>query len=306
MRRIPFIMITLITILTMSTYSLINEIRLMSAKPIKELHILDNYFVGESPTPRSSSLSKELLPDDEYQEYIDEELMDFLDAFKKVWFMSTDVDTIFEANEFSDIDGYYETIYIATFVDILLPIYCAGLPEGSKDVLGSSSRGIIEASKIRNDDVVITSIDGNYLRDFVFQKQGDNHLGNIIMDNNNASLSTDEKISRDGEVITRYVQEIVKLTDGSFIIQILQVGDFSPEYLRNNTAVFMLVGENDAEIIIAELEEDFDFTYNSIIGKENITPDQMADGYKVTAALTVENGKVTNFEKIPPVQLKNI
>lgn len=138
-----------------------------------------------------------------------------------------------------------------------------------------------------------------YTADEGTNKQGDKGRLQGVLDTSSNTLTFEFKTERDGKVVRRVVLEAMILPDGTCISQYLTVS--KPIGLRESdqvtkAAVFKRYGKEGYSAVAATFDSDFDFTYNSIVGKTGITPEEMSKEYKVDGIITVKDGKAA-FEK---------
>lgn len=122
-------------------------------------------------------------------------------------------------------------------------------------------------------------------------KKGDVVREEGNLDTSSNALVFETSIERSGELIKREVAEVVMLTDGTFIAQILSKPVPQDNVEDKGNAYFVRCGKDDLEIIKARFEPDVNFTYDSILGKGDSTPEDMSQGYEKIRKLTVKNGE---------------
>lgn len=127
-------------------------------------------------------------------------------------------------------------------------------------------------------------------------KEGDLVVEKGILDTSARTLSYESYTKRDGELVTRAVTEVVALSDGTFVVQTISKAALYDDRLEDKgDAYFMVFDSNRLEVIKAKFSPDVNFNYNSIIGKGNMTVDDMAQGYVLIRKMTVADG-VANVE----------
>jgi hypothetical protein len=122
-------------------------------------------------------------------------------------------------------------------------------------------------------------------------KKGDVVREEGNLDTSSNALVFETSIERSGELIKREVAEVVMHTDGTFIAQILSKPVPQDNVEDKGNAYFVRCGKDDLEIIKARFEPDVNFTYDSILGKGDSTPEDMSQGYEKIRKLTVKNGE---------------
>ncbi|TAH66550.1 MAG: hypothetical protein EWM47_10010 [Anaerolineaceae bacterium] len=125
-------------------------------------------------------------------------------------------------------------------------------------------------------------------------KKGDVYVEKGVLDNSAKTLLFESYSERDGGKLSRAVTEVEFLSDGTFIVQTLRKNALFDDRLEDKgDAYFMVFDSNRLEIIRAKFSPDVNFSYNSIIGKGKITPQDMAQGYTLVRKLTVADGVAT-------------
>jgi len=144
-----------------------------------------------------------------------------------------------------------------------------------------------------------------YGKEFTREEDGfdpKNKKGDVVkeegkLDTSTNTLTFESTVKRSGELIERVVEEVVMLPDGTFIAQVFS--KYVPRDERNKdkgNAYFVRCGKDELVIIKAEFEPDVNFTYNSIVGKGDISPEDMSQGYTKVRKTSVRDG-VANVEK---------
>ena len=83
------------------------------------------------------------------------------------------------------------------------------------------------------------------------------------------------------------------LTDGTFVAQFLLKRAPQDNVEDKGNAYFVHCSKDELEIIKASFEPDVNFTYESIVGKGNISPEDMSQGYEKIRKLTVRDDKAS-------------
>lgn len=124
-----------------------------------------------------------------------------------------------------------------------------------------------------------------------FQK-GDHTIAKGKLEKNKNSLVYEYSTERGGKVISRYIVEVTRNSDSSYTSQTYYL-DLSGASDKNTLSGY-LTWFDDKNIIsyLAEKDvSDINFTYNSIFGKKNIKPDEMANGMTITTKISYIDGK---------------
>jgi hypothetical protein len=123
-------------------------------------------------------------------------------------------------------------------------------------------------------------------------KKGDVVKEEGKLDTSTNTLTYERTIKRSGELIEREVEEVVMLPDGTSIAQVFSKRIPRDERFEDTgNAYFVRCGKDELVIIRANFEPDVNFTYNSIVGKGDISPEDMSQGYAKVRKLTVQDGK---------------
>ena len=128
----------------------------------------------------------------------------------------------------------------------------------------------------------------------------DNLKGDVVerhgfLNTETNTLVLEGTTKRNGEIILRFVNEVIIQPDGTIVAQIFDkpkkpTDDRIPD---KGNAYFVYCTEDKLEIIKASFEPDVNFKFETIVGKSNVTLDTMSEGYKNVRKLTVENGEAT-------------
>lgn len=106
----------------------------------------------------------------------------------------------------------------------------------------------------------------------------------------NAAI-VEKTTERDGILLERSICEVVVLPDGTVIAQFLSkpMPPRDDRVKEKGNAYFARYNDKEFEIIKADFEPDPNFTYKSIIGNANATPESMSEGYVKVRRLTVKD-----------------
>ena len=129
---------------------------------------------------------------------------------------------------------------------------------------------------------------------------GDRAQLKAVLDTKEMTLCCESSLERNKEMFSRTVLEVVFLPDGTILSQIFHV-EGSDGHTTNEYTVFKRISGNSYSCLVAMTADqdidtiglDYNFTYESIIGKGDITTEQMAKGRMITHVFTVEKDKVS-------------
>lgn len=128
---------------------------------------------------------------------------------------------------------------------------------------------------------------------------GNSKKGDVIKENGSLNTATntlyvETTTEREGAVVARSVCEVI-IQDGQAISQVLQkpMPPTDGRIEDKGLAYFMCFDENQLEVIAASFAPDVNFTYNSIAGKTDVTPESMTQGYNKIRRLTVAGDKAS-------------
>jgi len=214
-----------------------------------------------------------------------EELSSFYTAFDDAMSKFEGAINSFETDDFSLIDIGVD--HLAPFSPILyMPTY------DSLEIFGTKEGQYREKS-----GSVI-----KFGKEFTREEDGfdpKNKKGDVVkeegkLDTSTNTLTYEYTVKRSGDLIERIVEEVVMLPDGTFIAQVLTKYIPRDERIKDKgNAYFIHCGKDELVTIKAEFEPDVNFTYNSIVGKGDISPEDMSQGYTKVRKTTVRDGKAT-------------
>lgn len=150
----------------------------------------------------------------------------------------------------------------------------------------------IDAWKKVNGDIIEFGYDYTYPNDQNNYLKGDRTIAKGKLDKNKNSLVYEYTNERGGKMISRFVSEIVRNTDASYSSQAYYL-DLSGESDKNKLTAY-LTWFDDKNVISYMAEKDttdMNFTYNSIFGKKNIKPEEMAKEMTITVKTSYIDGK---------------
>jgi len=149
----------------------------------------------------------------------------------------------------------------------------------------------LEAARQTSGDVVTVLVDDTLKDDYANAKKGDHMRLKATLDTKNLTLGCERVLKRGGEYLERAVTEAVILPDGTMLLQRFIKGT-DPVY-GERLAIFMRISGGSYSALVAEIGTDYGYTYDSILGKGDMTAGEMARGCALTHEFTVENGKVS-------------
>lgn len=126
-------------------------------------------------------------------------------------------------------------------------------------------------------------------------KKGDIESLSGTLNTSTNTLYVEAKTERNGEVISRNVTEVVMIGDGAFIAQSFDKPQ-KPTDKRledKGSSYFVRFDKKELEAVAAKFPPDVNFTFNSIAGKNDITPEVMAEGHTKLRQLIVKDGTAT-------------
>ncbi|MGI6621548.1 MAG: hypothetical protein ACOX4T_00090 [Acetivibrionales bacterium] len=222
------------------------------------------------------------------------EMSDFYNAFNEAMGNFERAVNNYETNDFDLFDVGFDFIVPTTkIVGMTMYDYL----ESGDNAKETGKNGKYDAVREKNGDIItfsqsMTNEEDGFSRDDL---KGDVKESHGTLDTKNNTLIIEDTIKRDGQLISRAVSEVVMLPDGTFVAQVIEMpkklSDDRLEY--KGTAYFVHCSKDKLEIIKAHFEPDIDFTYESIIGDHDATPETMSEGYEKVRQLIVEDGKAT-------------
>ena len=158
----------------------------------------------------------------------------------------------------------------------------------------------IDAWKTVKGDIIEFGYDFTNLEDKNQSKNGDKSVAKGKFDKSKNSLIYERSTERSGKVMDKYVVEITRNSDISYSSQIYFLDSSSNEGVDKNQLTGYLTWFDDKGIISYLVEKDIpdvNLSYNSIYGKKNIKPEEMAKGSTVTMKTSYIDGK-SLFEQL--------
>ncbi|MCR3923015.1 MAG: hypothetical protein NUK65_10960 [Firmicutes bacterium] len=150
----------------------------------------------------------------------------------------------------------------------------------------------IEAWKKVNGDIVEFGYDHVYEEDSNTAEKGDRHFAQGKLDKKSGTVIYETTIERAGKIINKNVVEITRNSDTSYSSQVVTLDGES----MNVSAYLTWFEDADIVSILATQENaSIDFAYNSIYGKKNVKPEEMATGMDIQMITSLTDG-VAIFE----------
>ena len=164
--------------------------------------------------------------------------------------------------------------------------YQYDIPPGGTHLLDYSLLKV-EGSKQTNGNIITALVDTALEEDSrwfeVESEAGDHACLEARLDTENLTLNCESALERDGEVVDRTVLEAVFLPEGTMLFQFLHkrytFRDYHEYPDTREFAVFKRISGDSYSGIVAGAGLDFNFAYNSIIGRGDMTAAEMAQGY---------------------------
>ena len=189
--------------------------------------------------------------------------------------------------------------------------YSDDIPPGETHLLDWMIMLNVEGSKHTNGNIITASIDDILGEDSRWleagAEAGDHACLEASLDTEDLTLNCKSTLDRDGEVVDRTEFEVVILPGGTMLFMFFHVENlYKDDSFARQYAVFKRIsGDSYSGVVcgephsgvVADSGPDFGFTYDPIIGKGDMTAEQMAQGYTVTDVFTVE-GRHTKGEII--------
>lgn len=171
------------------------------------------------------------------------------------------------------------------------------------DTLTADSNGVfkgtlalsgIEAWKKVNGDIIEFGYDYTYTEDKNQIKKGDREVANGKFDKTAGSLFYEHYGENNGVKNNKVVVEITRNSDSSYSSQIYSIDAPSTDNKATETLngyFTWFEGENIKSVFGERENADFNFTFNSIFGKKNIKPEEMANGMTIKMKTSFTDGK---------------
>lgn len=152
----------------------------------------------------------------------------------------------------------------------------------------------IDAWKKVKGDIVEFGYDYTYQNDQNNYLKGDHLIAKGTLDKSKDSLTYEYTNERGGKIISRFVSEIVRNADTSYSSQTYYL-DLGGNNDKNTLTAYLswFDSKNVISYMAAKDTSDINFSYNSIFGKKNIKPDEMANGMTITTKVSYVDGKAS-------------
>lgn len=152
----------------------------------------------------------------------------------------------------------------------------------------------IDAWKKVNGDIIEFGYDYTYPEDKNNSQKGDREVTTGKFDKKAQSLTYEHYTERNGSRIVRYIIEINKNGDSSYSSQVMSVGSSSGNEDKKLTGYFTWFQGQDIMSVIGEkADSDINFSFNSIYGKKDVKPEEMANGMDITSKVSFIGGKAS-------------
>jgi len=200
----------------------------------------------------------------------------------------------YESDDFELITGIGFDYLVPTAAIVNLPPYDYLEPGDNAKETGKN--GKFDAVREKNGDIITFSQtytneeDGFGPND----KKGDVKTYQGKLDTKNNTLEYEYIIERNGEVVSRSITEIVRLSDGSYLAQVFEIPQkpYDDRMKHEGHAYLLSCDDEKFEMIVARFEPDYNLKYKSIIGDAGASLESMADGYERLREYTVTEDMV--------------
>lgn len=224
---------------------------------------------------------------------------EFSDYFEALNNPEKSFDTIITKDEVisSDMDALEPGMFRLIPVGALASL--AGYEELKDGVQGKLPLSGYEATKEKKGNEIIFKASHAYTQGEGRRQTGDKYRQNGVLNTSTNALSFETVVESEGNPVERIVCESRILPDGTCTFQYLTVSKAAGVRASDKAtklAVFKRYDKTSYTAIVATFDSQFDFTYDSILGKNNITAEEMAKKYKINGKFTVKGGKAA-FEK---------
>ncbi len=165
-------------------------------------------------------------------------------------------------------------------------------PKKEGKLMLSGYHGVREKSG----NVIKFAADMEYTEDTGMNKKGDRITEQGSLDMSTNSLLYERKVENGGKLLSRMILESVILKDGTCILQYFSAGA-GLSGSTNGEAVFKRYDSSGYTALVASMDANTDFKFDSIIGKGDVQPDAMAANCTIKARFTAKDGKVEVAKK---------
>lgn len=156
----------------------------------------------------------------------------------------------------------------------------------------------IDAWKKVNGDIMEFGYDYTHPKDKNEIKKGDREVAKGKFDKKAGALAYDHYTERGGVKTSRYVVEINKNSDSSYSSQLYSIKEKQGGNKDTELDGFFtwFEGNNIMSVMAEKRKADLTFTYNSIFGKKNLKPEEMAKGMDILSKVSFVDGKAAYEE----------
>ena len=222
------------------------------------------------------------------------EMSDFYDAFNDAMGNFERAVNSYETDDFDLIDVGGD--FIAPTINIVNITQYDYLESGD-NAKETGNNGDFDAVREKNGSII------SFSESMTREENGfgrDDLKGDVIESHGTLNTETNTLIiegttTRDGQIISRSVSEVVMLPDGTFLAQCIDKPKKPTDDRIEDKGIarFVYCSKDKLEIIAAKIDPDVNFTYESIIGNPDATPETMSEGYNKLRQLVVENDTAT-------------
>lgn len=157
----------------------------------------------------------------------------------------------------------------------------------------------IDAFKKVKGDIIEFGYDFVYKEDKSNYKNGDHEITTGKFDKKNNTLYYERTTERNNKKISRMIVEVVQNSENSYSSQLLFFGslDSDKDSSSLNGYLTWFNAKDINSILSVKNNIDINFNYNSILGKKNIKPEEMAADMEILSKTSLIDGKAT-FEDL--------
>ncbi|NLX64824.1 MAG: hypothetical protein GX022_08650 [Clostridiaceae bacterium] len=222
------------------------------------------------------------------------ELSDFYDAYNGALSRFEQPVNRFETSDFELFDIGFDML--AATINVVNIVQFDYLQPGD-NAKETGKNGKFDAVREKNGNIIA------FRESMTREEDGfgdDNLKGDVVerygfLNTETNTLVLEGTTKRNGQIISRFVNEVVILPDGTILAQIFDKPKKPTDERISDkgNAYFVYCTEDKLEIIKASFEPDVNFKFETIVGKSNVTLETMSEGYKKVRKLTVENDVAT-------------
>jgi len=222
------------------------------------------------------------------------ELSDFYDAYNGALSRFEQPINEFNPDDFSLFDIGFD--YLAATINVVNIVQFDYLEPGD-NAKETGKNGEFDAVREKIGNIIVFSESMTRKEDGFGE---DNLKGDVVerhgfLNTETNTLVLEGTTKRDGQIISRFVNEVVILPDGTILAQIFDKPKkpLDERIEDKGNAYFVHCTQDKLEIIKASFEPDVNFKFETIVGKPDATPETMSEGYKKVRRLVAENGVAT-------------